>query len=153
TQSGLVRFDGRNFHLFQSAGSEQPSLSHVLGLIADGQGGLWMRLRHPGLTLLRYNKGGFQNAMGDLATRASLAAMTRAPDGNPVLCLLEGESSAIVLRNHKFDVLASPAGLGRSAVLAIAQTSSSEFWLGTSDRGLVRIRNGQAEVITKGLPD
>ena len=38
-----------------------PSLSDVLGLIADVDGSLWLRLRRPGLTLLRYDGGIFHD--------------------------------------------------------------------------------------------
>jgi ligand-binding sensor domain-containing protein/signal transduction histidine kinase len=153
TEKGLVRFDGLSFHLMQSATPEQPSLSHVLGLVADVDGGLWLRLRRPGLTLLRYDNGGFRDVMGDLATRSSVSAMTRGKDGGMLFCLLEGRASEIVIRGKEFEELASPPGLFRTAVLAIAQTSSGEVWVGTSDAGLFRIRDGQASSVTAGLPD
>src|SRR5439155_300766 len=63
TEKGLVRFDGLRFHLMQSALPAQPSLSHVLGLLADKDGRLWLRLRRPGLTLLRYDDGIFRDVM------------------------------------------------------------------------------------------
>ena len=153
TERGLVRFDGLNFYLIQSAAPELPSLSHVLGLLSDTDGSLWLRLRRPGLTLLRYDSGIFGNAMGDLATRASVSAMTRGRDGTPAFCLLEGKSNAVVLLNKKFEKLASGVDLSASSVAAIAQTGNGEIWLGTSDVGLFRIHDGQASAVREGLPD
>jgi len=82
TEKGLVRFDGLGFHLMQSANPKESPLSHVLGLIADGDGALWARLRRPSPTLLRYGDGIFQEVMGEFGRpQASVSAMARARDG------------------------------------------------------------------------
>lgn len=44
TQKGLVRFDGREFHLFSQSNSNGNLIGSVLGLIADSEGNLWVRL-------------------------------------------------------------------------------------------------------------
>ena len=152
TDKGLIRFDGLTFHTIDSAKPEQPSLSYILGLVADAEGGLWLRLRYPGSTLLRYDGGVFHGALGDLATRVSVTLMTRGSDGAPLFCLLEEDSSTIVLRDSKFHVLASLPAMSALSPSAIAQTASGEIWLGTSD-GLFRIHHGQAVAITGNLPD
>ena len=153
TEGGLVRFDGLRFSTMRSAGSVQPSLSHVLGLLADGDGTLWVRLRRPGLTLLAYRGGAFGDGLGDLGTHASLARMGRADDGSPLFCMVEGPSSSIVIRNRKSEVVAAPANFARSAVLSMTQTANGDIWVGTSDAGLFRIRQGEVVAVTEGLPD
>jgi ligand-binding sensor domain-containing protein/signal transduction histidine kinase len=154
TEKGLVRFDGLRFELMQSAASPQPALTHVLGLMADADGGLWARLRHPALTLFRYNGAVFQDVMNLFGRpQASVSAMTRGRDGAPLLWVLEGEPSAIVLRGNRFETLAAPANFSRSAVLALAQTADGDLWVATRDAGLFRLRNGNVSAITEGLPD
>jgi ligand-binding sensor domain-containing protein/signal transduction histidine kinase len=152
TEKGLVRFDGLSFRLMQSTLRGLPSLSHILGLVADRDGSLWARLRRP--TLLRYYNGVFQDSMEDLGRpQFSVAGMTRARDGALLLWVLDGEPKAIALRNGKLELLASPVGFSRSPVLAVAQTFDGDIWVGTQDAGLFRVSGGRTFAITKGLPD
>src|SRR5260370_37690690 len=48
TQKGLVRFGGVNFRMFSQTTGGSP-MGPVLGLLADGEGNLWVRLGGPGL--------------------------------------------------------------------------------------------------------
>jgi ligand-binding sensor domain-containing protein len=150
---GLVRFDGLHFNLIDSASPEQPSLTHVLGLLGDTDGSLWLRLRWPGQTLLRYENGGFHDAMGELATHASLSAMNLGRNGSPEFCLLEGKESVVIVRNRSFEQIAKAVGILISSVAAIAHTSNGDLWLGTADAGLFRVRGGETIRIAEGLPD
>src|SRR6185436_2926521 len=105
TEKGLVRFDGLSFRLMQAASPEPASLSHVLGLVAANDGSLWVRLRRP--TLLRYREGIFENVMAQLGRPDSSAtSMTRARNGAPLLWVLDGDGSAIVLQDGRFKTLA-----------------------------------------------
>jgi ligand-binding sensor domain-containing protein/signal transduction histidine kinase len=152
TEKGLARFDGIRFQLMQSAGTERPSLTQVLGLLTDREGSLWVRLLRP--TLLRYRAGIFQNVMGSFGRpNASVSGMTRSPDGDLLLWVLEGEAKAIVLRDGAFKSLAAPAGFSRSPVLAVAQTQRGDVWIGTRDAGLFRLSGGRTTAINRGLPD
>ena len=42
-EKGLVRFDGINFRLFHHANTPLLPVGPVLGLVADAEGGLWIR--------------------------------------------------------------------------------------------------------------
>ncbi len=152
TEKGLVRFDGLSFYVIRSAAPQQPSLSHVLGLAAAADGTLWTRLRRPGLTLLRYDDGIFQNVMGDLATRSSVSAMTRGRDGTVLLWVLE-QGRALVLRGKNLETVAALADFPRAAALAMAETADGEIWVGTQDEGLFRLAGGRTSAVTEGLPD
>src|SRR5207302_1159759 len=56
TEAGLVRFDGLTFRIIHS--DSPPFLNTaVLGLLADKDGSLWLRL--PGSAVLRYRNGVF----------------------------------------------------------------------------------------------
>ena len=150
TEKGLVRFDGFNFHLMQSAAPAQASLSHVLGLFAHPDGSLWLRLRRPGMTLLRFRGGVFEDVMGDLATLASAAAMARGRDGGPLLWVLQREGNSV--RGEGLAKLA-PVEYSGSPVLALSQSANGDIWMGTRDAGLLRVRSGEATQITEGLSD
>ena len=152
-QRGLIRFDGLKFDIMDAAPPEQPSLSHVLGLLSEPNGGLLLRLRRPGLTLLEYDNGFFRSPMAELATRASLSAMTRGRDGNPLFCMIEGKSNTIVLRDRKLEHIESDVNVSDVAVPAIAQTPNGEIWIASADEGLFRVRDGKVLAIREGLPD
>lgn len=153
TDKGLVRFDGQSFHLMQASTRKEAQITHVMGLMGANDGSLWVRLRRPGLTLLRFADGLFLDVLGDLSTRGSISTMGRDRDGNPLMWLLEGDRSALVRHTGKFETIASYTSFTRSAVLALAQTSSGDYWIGTRDGGLFRLSGGQVSAITAGLPD
>src|SRR5271168_801692 len=89
-ENGLVRFDGTSFRLMQSSGPNIPAVSHVLGLLADNDGSLWVRMRRP--TLLRYREGAFEDAMKAFGRpSANVTAMSRSADGTLLLWVLENE--------------------------------------------------------------
>src|SRR5262249_18220485 len=83
TQKGLVRFDGWNFRLFSQVSTNGNPMGPVLGLLADGDGNLWVRLQGPGL--LRYRDGSF----GDFSNtfdrpEIAVTQMCRASDGRAI---------------------------------------------------------------------
>jgi signal transduction histidine kinase len=150
-EAGLVRFDGVNFQLMQDLSSSF-KIASVLGLTADAGGDLWVRLQRP--TMLRYRKGVFKNVMSEYGRPDStVAAINRAQNGALMLWVLQGEGGALTVEGDRFKTLAQPGGLSRSPVLAITETTDGDVWIGTRDAGLYRLRNGQAEGVTKGLPD
>ena len=160
TLNGLLRFDGFTFGRMHSADVE-PLLSRVVGLVTDAQGALWLRL-NAGVTLLRYEHGGFRNLVADLPTLLAVDAIARGRDG-VALCLsnyqvgssVGGRSAAggIVPCGGISEIPSPAKGFPQSAVLALAQTSNGDFWLGTTDEGLFRVHNGQVEKVSEGLPD
>jgi len=152
TESGLIRFDGLRFRVIQSKDPELPPLTHVLGLIADPDGSLWVRLRRP--TLLRLNDGEFKDAMSQFGRPdATASAMSLSSSGSLLVWALQREAAAIMLRNGRFETVAAPSDFSRSPVLALAQTEDGDIWVGTRDAGLFRISGGRTIQITSGLPD
>lgn len=161
TLNGLLRFDGFTFSQIHSADVE-PLLSRAVNLVTDAQGVLWLRLSAAGLTLLRNENGKFRNLVADLPVVLAVDAIARGRDGE-ALCLLNyqlgsslgGRSAAggIAKCGSMPEVIVRPKGILQSAVLALAQTSDGDFWLGTTDEGLFRVHNGQAEAVNSGLPD
>lgn len=149
TEHGLVRFDGYNFKRMDAG----HPLSHVLGLLADADNGLWLRMRRPMSSMELYRDGRFIEGFDVLGRApASAAAMTRTPDGHPLLWVLEEEGHALVIRNGKAQQIAAPVNLTRSPILALAQTKDGDIWLGSRDAGLLRVHANQAMPVP-GLPD
>jgi len=149
TDKGLVRFDGVTFRLIQPIVDGQRALRAVLGLAADGDGGLWVRLAGP--ILLQYRNDAFVAAKSGAASEPLVTAMTRGRDGR----LLASSMSRGTIRDvgDRFDVLAAPETLPKSVVISIVDAPSGEVWLGTRDSGLVTVRSGRVSTIVDGLPD
>lgn len=61
TERGLVRFDGVNFTLMQRPIPQSPPIGTVYGLVADGEGGIWVRLGES--RLLHYREGRFEDLL------------------------------------------------------------------------------------------
>ena len=148
TDKGLVRFDGVTFRLIQPIVDGQRALRAVLGLAADGDGGLWVRLAGP--ILLQYRNDAFVAAKPGAASEPLVTAMTRGRDGR----LLASSMSRGTIRDvgDRFEVLAAPETLPKSVVISIVDTPG-EVWLGTRDSGLVTVRSGRVSTIVDGLPD
>ncbi|MBN9658042.1 MAG: hypothetical protein J0H49_07675 [Acidobacteria bacterium] len=151
TEKGLVRFDGVSFQLISDSNSQLAN-GHVLGLMGDQDGGLWVRLRRP--TLLRYRNGRFENVMGSLGRPTStVTAMGRMQDGELLVWVLEGEGSAIKYKGSHFETIVSTTGLSRSPVMSVTESTPGTIWIGTRDAGVFRLQHGRTESITQGLPD
>lgn len=151
TEKGLVRFDGVSFQLIRDP-NIQLANGHVLGLMGDPDGGLWVRLRRP--TLLRYKDGRFQNVMGSLGRPMStVTAMGRMQDESLLVWVLEGEGSAIRYQGNRFETLVTTTGLSRSPVMAVTESAPGSIWIGTRDAGVFRLQQGKTESIAQGLPD
>lgn len=150
TEKGLVRFDGLNFVLLDHAPETSASLAPVLGLVADTDGSLWVRLRGP--TLLRYRNGEIENVMSSLALPDSLVtAMSRARDGAVIISAVG--NGVLSYRHERFETIVSPDVLPQALLISLAEGSDGELWMGTRDNGLLRIRGDSVSRITQGLPD
>lgn len=147
TESGLVRFDGLNFRLITN---DAAPISSVLGLVADDENNLWVRLQGP--TLQRYRNGQFQDAMAKLGMAYSNVTVTsRSNRGGLLVARLE--SGVITHRAGKFDLLLAATPLARSPVISVAQTSDGDVWMGTRDAGLFRMAGNRVFAVERGLPD
>jgi signal transduction histidine kinase len=150
-ERGLVRFDGLTFRLFEPRGSTNVAGPTVLGVAAASDGSLWARLRGP--ALMRYDGGAFENILSKVGPPESVvSAMVRGRDDTMLLATLG--RGAVRFHDGRFETLV-PAGAmgGSSFVVAIAETRTGEFWLGTRDAGLLRVENGRVSHVTEGLPD
>ena len=80
TDQGLVRFDGKGFRILDKKEPALPS-GRVLGLIADSENNLWIRLATEGL--YRYRNGAVADMLAGRSDR-QIAMMYRRSDGTPI---------------------------------------------------------------------
>jgi ligand-binding sensor domain-containing protein/signal transduction histidine kinase len=127
TEKGLVRFDGVNFRLTSSF--SEFSGDPVSGLTTDGNGRLCVIFWGAGV--LCYRDGKFVNLASSLRrTTLEVASNWREEDGASLLTdLVDG---ILRVRGENVQVLASPAVLPPSLVLAMAETRDGKIWLGTT---------------------
>lgn len=144
TENGLVRFDGREFHLFSEATSSGGPIGPVLGLISDSEGNLWVRLQGAGL--LRYRDGKFEDFTNKFEIpELAVTQMCRAADGRAVfLTIMNG---TLVFDEGKLRSIAPPPQLSDFLVISVALGSGGQYFLGTRDRGLFRIRDGRVSAV------
>ncbi|MBY0504504.1 MAG: hypothetical protein K2X03_11370 [Bryobacteraceae bacterium] len=146
TEAGLVRFDGLNFKLITA---DTPT-TQVLGLLADNENNLWVRL--PGPTLLRYRDGVFEDAVSKLGMPYSnITVMSRSNRGGLLVARLE--PGVVVHDQGKFGLNLAASPVARSPVISVAQTRDGEIWMGTRDAGLFRTSGKTVSEVSKGLPD
>src|SRR6266404_3513117 len=146
TEKGLVRFDGVNFRLTSSF--LEFSGDPVSGLTTDGDGRLCVIFWGAGM--LCYRDGKFVNLASILRrTTLEVASSWREEDGASLLTdLIDG---MLRVRGKSVQVLAPPAVLPPSLVLAMAKTRDGKVWLGTA-AGLFYFADGRTTRVT-GISD
>src|SRR6202795_2518192 len=142
TEKGLVRFDGVNFRLTTSF--SEFSGDPVSGLITDGDGRLCVIFWGAGV--LCYRDGKFVNLASILRrTTLEVASSWREEDGASLLTdLIDG---MLRVRGDNVQVLAAPAVLPPSLVLAMAEARDGKIWLGTA-AGLFYFADGRTTSVT-----
>jgi ligand-binding sensor domain-containing protein/signal transduction histidine kinase len=150
TETGLYRFDGRNFLDAQQLNPAMARGTHILGLTTDVNGDMWIRLLGTGV--IHYHGGKFDNVLSDAVIQASnVTAMSRANEGEILLSTLI--HPALRYNKGKIETVESKKLPSNLLVLSLAETSDGKVWMGTRDNGLFYIRNGEAVAVTEGLPD
>ncbi len=146
TGAGLFRFDGVRFIDIHDP-SDNTALS-VLGLKADGDGSLWIRLRD--MSLLHYRNGAFERQ----ADHDAWPFFTAFATGNRAGIL----AATMGVRAYSsiggvLQLIASANTLPRVPILSVARTPDGAIWMGSRGGGLFRLRPGKADVVTAGLPN
>ncbi len=147
TDAGLIRFDGLHFRLIEDSARPSESKS-ALGLAADSDGGLWIRLRD--LTLRRYLNGKFDNPFRPGAV-SNITAIGRTNQG--ALLAARMQLGAFTYRDGGLEPVARAEGVPRSPVITVAQQENGTVWLGTRGAGLLKLQGGKTQRVTQGLPD
>jgi ligand-binding sensor domain-containing protein/signal transduction histidine kinase len=177
TVKGLIRFDGLSFRLFQQAIPTSYPLGSVQDLVADSQGNLWVLLQNT--KILRYHGGKFE--LGRDEAEVGITSVGKRKDGTPLFSSLalgtlkydsgkfetifsnsrsaSSNSATAAITDELSSRLSWATGVAphrfaepNSAVVSMAETADGKIWLGTRDKGLFYIKEGQIVSAGKGLP-
>ena len=178
TEKGLIRFDGLTFRLFQQASPTTLPIGAVQGLMADAQGNLWILLQST--KILRYHDGRFE--FGREEGEFGITSLSRRRDGTVLFSslalgtltygagrfeiltspaqLAPFEATATSASDNRSTRLSWSTGLvphgfaaPNSAVISMAETTDRKIWLGTRDKGLFYMSEGQVLAAGKGVLD
>jgi ligand-binding sensor domain-containing protein/signal transduction histidine kinase len=169
TDTGIIRFDGINFHTFD-AKSTTPAIGPVRKLLVDRQGTLWILLQNT--KLLRYHGGTFDlvrgeaengiTALGEGAGNAVLLSSLAMgvlvyKDGSFVHAsetLAPGQDAYQTAADFSWSTSIAPHRLiePTAAVISLGATSDGKIWLGTQDQGLFFLSEGGFHAVAPGLP-
>ncbi len=147
TDKGLIRFDGFNFQPVSFSPFVANPKTPVLGLTTDAAGNLLVRLQGAGM--LRRRNGKFENLeTGPNPFASQVTAMWRNKNGEVLISDLV--NGMVSLRDEKVEPALFSSGL--PPVIALAETSDGQIWLGTLNAGVFSSIRGQAPTVKAGLP-
>ena len=148
TETGLVRFDGVHFRIFQHSNTPTLPDGPILGLAVDGEGDLWVRL---GPTLLRYQNEVFHDVvLSPKTTDTRFTAMCAGRNGE---ILFASHQDGIVRYNKgKLEKLVPGVGLS-PLVISMAVAPDGTVWMGSRGQGVFYLEGGRIHSVTEGLPD
>ena len=145
SEKGLLRFDGQTFRDIQPSNASIQPISHILTLVVDRTGVLWMRLRGSGV--IRYHDGFFEEVPFNSRQEAGVTAMSLTFNGILLSTLSEG---TLKFTGNAMTVLTPPIS---PLVISIAEATNGTIWFGTRESGLEKLSGGQITSVVKGLPD
>ena len=145
TDDNLLRFDGFRFEEIQPHTEGLAPIRHVLNLIVDASGVLWVRTEDS--RVLRYQNGSFQSRLSPEQGEHTVTAIGKSLGGG---ILAAGLGNGLVqLTATEVRPIHRNAG---SLTLSIVQTPGS-IWLGTRENGLLNWRDKTLTVMNQGVPD
>ena len=178
TDKGLIRFDGLSFRRFEQANPSSFPIGPVRSLLTDDQNNLWVLLENT--KLFRYHDGAFELSRGEAEN--GITAMGLGPTGEVVLSSLAmgvltfngkqflsalpptawadpkyaageipDERSARL--NWSTGVVPHRLVAPTSAAISMVSTKDGKVWLGTQDKGLFYLRDGNAYAAVKDSPN
>lgn len=140
THSGLVRFDGVRFKVYDRRNVDAFENHHIRDLAVDTEGRLWIGTRGGGL--LRLEDGRFTRfGLADGLPASEIRSLCAARDGSLWIGTYGGGAAHLV--DGRFEVLTTDDGLLDNVVLAILEDRHGAVWIGTQPGGLNRVENGR----------
>lgn len=152
TTRGVIRFDGLMFHSVPPSVIGNASMTHVAGMLTDGQGSLWVRIE--GNRFLRYGMNGLEEVSSP-AIETSRVGFTAMAKGLQESLLLYGLNiGPIRLRKNNLQFLMPSEERPEGLVFSIAETADGSIWMGTRDAGLFRYYKGKSiHIDSSDIPD
>ena len=150
TQSGLVRFDGVSFTVFDSQNTLQIKDNNIQALYEDQDGSLWIGTDGGGLVCFRDNRFTCYTTADGLADNI-VEAICQDHSGSLWIGTLKGLTR---FSKGVFNRYTVQDGLANDSVLSICEGSDGSIWIGT-EGGLSHLTGGRFTTFNKkaGLPD
>jgi signal transduction histidine kinase/ligand-binding sensor domain-containing protein len=153
-ENGLVRYDGTGFRLLEHDNTPTLPPGHVLDLVVDSEGVLWVQMESP--HLMRFRGGRFEQAYPEaLPTNFSplneLGA-TAIAHGSRLGVLIAAADGPRRYSAGKIKPIGASGDVPTGLPLSIAETVDGVVWVGMRDNGLFCVRTGHGSRVT-GVPD
>ena len=140
TSGGLSRFDGRSFVNFTAASAPELPGNSIAALAAGPGGRLWVGLEHGGVRVVE--RGRLRREPGlDLLPVSPVRTLLETPDG---ALWIGTETGLWRWDRNRLEGVAPFAAASHASLRRLLATPGGELWARTVDRGLWRIRGGEA---------
>jgi signal transduction histidine kinase/ligand-binding sensor domain-containing protein/DNA-binding response OmpR family regulator len=153
TQEGLVRFNGKEFTVFDRYNTKEILNNYIRTLLEDHEGALWIGTEGGGVVCLKNGTFIPLNKGIDLS-RNQISALCQIQDGS--ILIGTRERGTYIAREGVISPFDLPKGLPGNNILSIRQDHKENIWIGTNGAGLIKknVRNGNFTVysIKDGLP-
>jgi ligand-binding sensor domain-containing protein/AraC-like DNA-binding protein len=136
TRSGLVRFDGTAFRVFNQWDTRPLKNNNILALCEDRNGVLWIGTDGGGLSGLKNGEWISFNTKDGLSNN-TIRTIFEDREGNLWVGTANGLNH---LKNGKWVVYTAGDDLWGNSITAIAANSSGGLWIGTNDNGLYQLK-------------
>lgn len=135
TETGLVRFNGTQFKVFNHKNTGGLKDDYILSLFADDDGSLWIGTRQGGLTRLHNDR--FEQVSDGGSSHSRVTAILRDRDHKLVLGTKAGLKQLVhgALGNLRWPGLAADED-----ITDLRLGRDDDLWIGTESSGLIRIR-------------
>lgn len=148
TYDGLLRFDGANFTLYNSANTNAFSINDVISLIQDRKGNIWVGTNGGGI--VKYSTDGrFRRNGGANFHNETIYSLFEDRKGN---IWAGGKSGVIRIGKGKVNYVKIP-NFDRVIAPVIAQDYDGNIWIGTQRNGIIVLKDSTDEVINFGIAD
>lgn len=143
TQSGLVRFDGVAFRVYNRWNTPHLNSDRVMALYEDSSGSLWVGTDGGGLSCMK-NHTWTSYTVKEGLSDDSVRSLYGDRDGNLWIGTANG-LNRLAPGKEKLEVLTTHDDLWGNSITAItgSTNSSAVLWIGTDDNGLYCINNGK----------
>ena len=130
TESGLARFDGFRFSVFEKSNTPQLRNSFITSLLVDHNQVLWIGTHGGGLACYHHNQFHHFSAEKELA---GLFILSLFEDRAGTLWIGTQGAGLLSLRDNKLQKFTMRNGLSDDSVFSIASGKPGELWIGTQN--------------------
>ena len=153
TQEGLVRFNGKEFTVFDRYNTKEISNNYIRTLLEDHEGTLWIGTEGGGVVCLKNGTFIPLNKGTDLS-RNQISTLCQLRDGS--ILIGTRESGGYIAKDGVISPFELPEGLPGNNILSIRQDHEGNIWIGTNGAGLIKKNVGNSEftvyTLSNGLP-